>query len=137
MTKIPKLGSISDMPRAANHAGIAVCNRDSESGLPKSLPLLATHGPIFCLHLLVLLLPLFRVGSVLSLIPHATARCEDDRYEVHTKLLAQELIDSGLIYRVKMTQLEKPPKFEPYPAPEQIFGNDKDMYYVWESATRS
>jgi hypothetical protein len=51
--------------------------------------------------------------------------------------LAQELIDSGLIHRVKMTQLEKPPKFEPYPAPEQIFGNDKDMYYVWESATRS
>jgi hypothetical protein len=75
--------------------------------------------------------------SVLSLIPHATARCEDDRYEVHTKLLAQELIDSGLIHRVKMTQLEKPPKFEPYPAPEQIFGNDKDMYYVWERATRS
>jgi hypothetical protein len=33
-----KLGSISDMLRAANHAGIAVCNRDCESGLPKGLP---------------------------------------------------------------------------------------------------
>jgi hypothetical protein len=34
-----KLGSISDMLRAANHAGVTVCNRHRESGLPKCLPL--------------------------------------------------------------------------------------------------
>ncbi len=39
MTDSPKLGSISDMLRATNHAGVTVCNRDRESGLPKCLPL--------------------------------------------------------------------------------------------------
>ena len=32
----PKLGSISDMLRATNHAGITVCNCDRESGSPKN-----------------------------------------------------------------------------------------------------
>ena len=39
VTKAPRLCSISDMLRAANHAGIAVCDWDCESGLPKRLPL--------------------------------------------------------------------------------------------------
>ena len=34
MTNSPKLGSISDMLRATNHAGITVRNCDRESGLP-------------------------------------------------------------------------------------------------------
>jgi hypothetical protein len=39
VTKISKLGSISDMLRATYHADVTVCNRDRESGLPKCLPL--------------------------------------------------------------------------------------------------
>jgi hypothetical protein len=35
VTKISKLGSISDMLRATYHAGVTVCNRDRESGFPK------------------------------------------------------------------------------------------------------
>ena len=34
-----ELGSISDMLRATNPAGVTVCNRDRESGLPKCLSL--------------------------------------------------------------------------------------------------
>ena len=30
--------------------------------------------------------------------------------------LGQELVDNGFIHRVRMTQLKKPTKFEPYPA---------------------
>ncbi len=36
MTNSPKVGSVSDMLRATNHAGVTVCNRDRESGFPCS-----------------------------------------------------------------------------------------------------
>ncbi len=38
VTEISKLCSISDVLRAANHAGVTVRNRHRESGLPKCLP---------------------------------------------------------------------------------------------------
>jgi hypothetical protein len=54
VTNSPKLGSISDMLRATNHAGITVCNRDRESftvtvnlASQSAFLFLATHGPIF------------------------------------------------------------------------------------------
>ena len=54
MTNSPnKLGSIIDVLRATNHAGVTDCNRDRESGFPKCLPLPADPRSNF--HRLILL----------------------------------------------------------------------------------
>ncbi len=70
MTNSPKLGSISDMLRAANHAGVTVCNRDRESGFPKCLPL--PGDPRSNFHRLILLChsnPVWVSVSPLELAP--------------------------------------------------------------------
>jgi hypothetical protein len=53
----PKLGSVSDMLRAANHAGVTVCNRDRdrESGFPKCLTLPCDPRSNLNFHRLILL----------------------------------------------------------------------------------
>ena len=57
MTNSPKLlvGSISDVLRATNHAGITVRNCDCESGLPKCLPSPLPGDPRSNFHRLILL----------------------------------------------------------------------------------
>jgi hypothetical protein len=80
------------MPRASNHAGVTVCNRDRESGFPKCLPL--PGDPLSNFHRVVILLcyssPVWVPVLPLELLPHSPTRCEDDRYKVHTTLSLAE-----------------------------------------------
>ena len=49
---------------------------------------LATHGPIFIASSSSATSPVWVPVSPLELLSHPSTRCEDDRYKVHTTLLA-------------------------------------------------
>ncbi len=104
MTKISKLGSISDMLRATHHGMImlalqfatATANLASQN----AFLFVATHGPIFIASSssATLTQKILQCGfqyrrwnhwlDSSELLSHPPTRCEDDRYKVHTPLPA-------------------------------------------------
>ena len=93
------------MLRATNHAGVTVCNRDRESGLPKCLPL--PGDPWSNFHRLILLChsnPAWIPVSPLELLSHPSARCEDDRFFWSVSLSIE-------------TPLRTPPRDKPWARP--------------------